>query len=83
MTGPQSLKGKALPGTPSASHYSINMKRSVRITGYTALREQVVTPGGSLGHARLFPLYIKGTQACHTRFNKAQKPTPKPGLGQT
>lgn len=48
-------------------------------TGYSALWEQVETPGRSSFHIRLFPLYIKPRQAHRTRFNKVQKPKPKPG----
>lgn len=41
--------------------------------------QPVETPGRSSFHIRLFPLYIKPSQAHCTRFNKVQKPKPKPG----
>jgi hypothetical protein len=83
IIGPQSLKEKAiLLAYHLPSIILLIWKELYEIIGYSALQEQVVTPGRSLCHIRLFPLYIKQTQAYYSSFNKIQKPKLKPGLGQ-
>lgn len=81
ITGPQSLKEKAfLLAYHLPSIILLIWKELYEIIGYSALQEQVVTPGRSLCHIRLFPLDIEQTQAYCTSFHKDQKQKQKPGL---